>query len=251
MKKINGLKGFVIGLFVGATIMVTGTAVASNVIEAKLFNVKVIVDGQELSLDDRPLEANGRTYLPVRALAESLGYKASYSSKDKVVSLKSSTVESSKNTSTSTSTTKPNNSSSKGDDVLIEGLLDKVLGEQDGQPVVDLDKVKQLIEVEGVDVNAKDKETGLSLAAIATQYELFYSPAPTFKYLKQKGADLFATDNQGRNLMHLVVFSENGSIYSLLLEAGVDRKHKDNDGKTPFDYATEGEVKSMIYRMRV
>lgn len=258
MKKI-GLKGFIVGLITGSLLMIGGTAVASNVIEAKLYNAKIVVNGQVVALADSPINANGRTYLPVRALSEAIGYEVDFDGTNKVVTLSNGNVTTNNtngnqttNEQKETTTTKPSTPSSKGDDVLIEGLLEKAIkySEGDKKDIHDMDAIKQMIEVDGINVNAKDKATGMSLTAIVAKYSPYYYPARDLRYMIDKGADLFSVDNEGRNLLHQVAYSDNGSYFTLLRDAGVDKKAVDSNGKTPYDIALENDIKHNLHRFK-
>lgn len=83
------MKRLVIGLIVGLLIGMTGTAIAaqSDTIQAVFQKFNFIVDGQEQQLDADPLVYQGTTYLPVRVVANMLGYDVTYKASDQRIEL--------------------------------------------------------------------------------------------------------------------------------------------------------------------
>lgn len=77
MKK--GVRNFIAGVLVGVNAMSCISAMAghSNMIEAFYNNIKIVVDGKRIHPDSEPFISNGKTYLPVRDVAEAVG-KAVY-----------------------------------------------------------------------------------------------------------------------------------------------------------------------------
>lgn len=75
--KMNRLKDFVAGALV--TTLVLGTApmafakVANMNIPVQYNNIKIVVDGKQLSTSKEPFIYDGTTYLPIRAVAEAVG----------------------------------------------------------------------------------------------------------------------------------------------------------------------------------
>jgi ankyrin repeat protein len=61
------------------------------------------------------------------------------------------------------------------------------------------------------------------------------------RLLHMAGANIFETDNEGKNLLHV---SKTPSISSWLIEHGVNYKHRDMYGKTPLDYSTAEILKT-------
>ncbi|MCL2047936.1 MAG: CAP domain-containing protein [Defluviitaleaceae bacterium] len=91
MLKIKDLRGFIIGVIFALTL--TGTVVGANAIVREIvYGVAVNFDGRTVQFDDdsRPFIMDGRTFLPVRAVAELTGLSVDYS--DGVVYLSSENV---------------------------------------------------------------------------------------------------------------------------------------------------------------
>jgi hypothetical protein len=70
------VKRFVAGLIVGMLLM-TGIATASQIIGQHM-DYKIVINGQQRQLDKLPVVIDGSTYLPVRALAQLLGYTVDF-----------------------------------------------------------------------------------------------------------------------------------------------------------------------------
>jgi hypothetical protein len=70
------VKRFVVGLIVGMLLM-TGIATASQIIGQHM-DYKIVINGQQKQLDKLPVVIDGSTYLPVRALAQLLGYTVDF-----------------------------------------------------------------------------------------------------------------------------------------------------------------------------
>lgn len=90
MKGVLVLKRFVAGLIVGILLM-CGIAVADQLI-AQTANYKVVVNGQAKSLTETPVTINDRTYLPVRAVGEMLGYNVTFDGTKGEISLSNTPV---------------------------------------------------------------------------------------------------------------------------------------------------------------
>ena len=66
------MKRFICGFLIGAMLFgAIGTFAASYV--ANPVSFKVLVNGEEFTSDPPPVEINGRTYLPLRAIGDALG----------------------------------------------------------------------------------------------------------------------------------------------------------------------------------
>lgn len=83
------MKRLVIGLVIGLMIGMTGTAIAaqSDTVQAVFQKFNFIVNGQEQQLDADPLVYQGTTYLPVRVVANMLGYDVTYKASDQRIEL--------------------------------------------------------------------------------------------------------------------------------------------------------------------
>jgi len=96
MKKANFkmAKGFVLGVM--ATIMLSGTVLMANpVTRDLLFGVQVSLDGTLLEFDEdmQPFTISGRTYLPVRAMADMVGLDVDFDGATNTVLLTTITTE--------------------------------------------------------------------------------------------------------------------------------------------------------------
>jgi len=101
MKKLNSIKWFTLGiavcLLVMALIVPSFAESTSRQITATYNGIKIYVNGVRTIPTDangnsvEPFVVDGTTYLPVRAIAEAVGYDVDYSSKDQAVYLTSGT----------------------------------------------------------------------------------------------------------------------------------------------------------------
>ncbi|MCL2856014.1 MAG: NPCBM/NEW2 domain-containing protein [Defluviitaleaceae bacterium] len=87
-RRLVGLKGFVLGMLVMAT-MSTIVVMASPVARELLFGVRVSFNGQiqDFAYDMRPFSIDGRTFLPVRAIADIVGLDVDFDPANNVVLL--------------------------------------------------------------------------------------------------------------------------------------------------------------------
>lgn len=86
-----GMKKAVIGLVLGLLIGISGTAIAATneTVQAVFAKFKFIVNGEEKELEADPLVYQGSTYLPVRVVANLLGYDVTYKADSRTIELNS------------------------------------------------------------------------------------------------------------------------------------------------------------------
>ncbi|OPA74764.1 hypothetical protein BVG16_23730 [Paenibacillus selenitireducens] len=92
MKKIG------IGFICGA-IFFTGISASAANLTAETEAYKLFIDGKEQVLRDKPILIQGRTYLPVREVAEAVGYEVAF--EDGIIRLNSNQTDEQKESSTS------------------------------------------------------------------------------------------------------------------------------------------------------
>lgn len=89
--KFQRLKDMVCGAVVASMVLGSGTVafakVANMNIPVSFSNIKIIVDGKQLSTSKEPFTYNGTTYLPVRAVAEAVGKDVTWDGATKTVYL--------------------------------------------------------------------------------------------------------------------------------------------------------------------
>lgn len=87
--KFQRLKDMVCGAVVASMVLCSGTVafakVANTSIPVSFSNIKIIVDGKQLSTSKEPFTYNGTTYLPVRAVAEAVGKDVTWDGATKTV----------------------------------------------------------------------------------------------------------------------------------------------------------------------
>ncbi|MGE5654646.1 MAG: stalk domain-containing protein [Bacillota bacterium] len=81
------MKRFAAGLLIG--ILLTVGVSYGNQLIALTVDYKIAVDGHLMSLAEQPVIINDRTYLPVRAVAEMLGYSVGFNDQTQTVSMTS------------------------------------------------------------------------------------------------------------------------------------------------------------------
>lgn len=67
------MKKFISGFIVGAMVCVIVSVYAATTYVANPLSYKVLVNGKDFTSDPPPVEIEGRTYLPLRAMGEALG----------------------------------------------------------------------------------------------------------------------------------------------------------------------------------
>ena len=93
-----------------------------------------------------------------------------------------------------------------------------------------VDKGINLEVKESGDVSVPGGETPLHYAAYSRNPE-------NVDVLLKAGANVNAQEGQKRTVLHFAVRKQLNDIITLLLNAGADASIKDDDGKSPFDYA--------------
>ena len=90
MKKREKFKLLMLGLIIGATLSATVAIAAPQLVEI-VFGVRVSVDGQIVHFEDdmRPFVLDGRTFLPVRAMADIVGLNVDFNEATNTVVLTS------------------------------------------------------------------------------------------------------------------------------------------------------------------
>ncbi|MEK4451301.1 stalk domain-containing protein [Paenibacillus sp. FSL L8-0506] len=225
MKKIPT---FMLGLVVGITLTAGSAVGAATYLKATQSNVSLVVNGQKTSLTDKPVNVNGKLYLPVRDTAKVLGYEVN-SVTSSSVSLVESNAASNSNTATSNSNSSTNNKTGDYVDNLHE------LYSTDGK--LDAEKVKTGIASGKLTVNSQDKETKNSLL----HYTVLEDNFAVYSVIKVNALNTNLQNSEGKTSLHLAVIIQNDFYFGELITAyRADAKIKDNSGKLPIDYATKG-----------
>ncbi|MCM3256982.1 stalk domain-containing protein [Paenibacillus lautus] len=242
MKKIfSKVPTFVLGAFVGVALTSATVVGAASYLKATVYNVNIVVDGKEAKLSDKPLNVNGKTYLPVRDTASALGYGVASVSSSKI-ELKSGATPST-GTSTSTpnnstdnqtvnqtgnnnNTSKPNNS--KG--VYVKNL--KETYSTDGK--LDATKIREALNSGALDVNSQDEETGNTLL----HYVILENNYEAYKAINRNALNVDIQNKNGETPLHTSVIEENDFYFGELInDKRADAKIKDKKGLLPIDHA--------------
>jgi hypothetical protein len=228
---MKNIKGFVVGVVVGATLMSATSVLAKNeTVNAIFYDMKLIVNGEKVQLSEKPIVRDGVSYLPVRNVGNMLGYDVKWDAQSATATLTERTIA----TPTPTPSATPANSGS-----VVSNMVDPYL--VDGK--INLDKVKAGIEGKKIKVNDTDATTGETLMIRAAKDDAY----TVLHYLYNSGANVNLQDNEGKTPLHHAVIKENLSAIGELLDAfKADSTIKDKSGKTARDYT---EKNSRIYRL--
>ncbi|WP_240417699.1 stalk domain-containing protein [Paenibacillus periandrae] len=90
MKKI--ILGLAIGMMIGS--VTTAVAATQGEVTAVFANFIFKINGQEKKMDTTPLVYDGTSYLPVRAIADLLGYNVKYTTESRTIALDQPAVKS-------------------------------------------------------------------------------------------------------------------------------------------------------------
>jgi hypothetical protein len=85
MKKL--ILALMIGMMIGS--VTTAVAATQGEITAVFANFIIKINGQEKEMDSTPLVYNGTSYLPVRAMANLIGYDVTYATESRTIGLDS------------------------------------------------------------------------------------------------------------------------------------------------------------------
>lgn len=240
MKKIfSKVPTFVLGAFVGVALTSATVVGAASYLKATVYNVKIVVDGKETKLSDKPLNVNGKTYLPVRDTANALGYGVSSVSSSKI-ELKSGTVPNTETNTVSSSNstgnqTGSNNNTSKPDS---KGAYVKNLKETystDGK--IDATKIREALNSGNLDVNSQDEENGNTLL----HYVILENNFSAYTAIKRNALNPDVQNKEGQTPLHTAVIQKNRFFLGEVLdELKADTSIKDNFSKAAIDYAEKG-----------
>lgn len=89
--KFQRIRDMVCGALIASLVLCSGTVafakVANMTIPVSYNNIKVVVDGKQLSTSKEPFTYEGTTYLPIRAVAEAVGMDVGWDGQTKTVTL--------------------------------------------------------------------------------------------------------------------------------------------------------------------
>jgi hypothetical protein len=85
------MKKFVSGLILGLLIATASVVAANSEVVAKFTSFNFVINGESKQLENQPVVVNGSSYLPVRELANLLGYDVTYKADTKTIELNSNT----------------------------------------------------------------------------------------------------------------------------------------------------------------
>ncbi|GMX64373.1 hypothetical protein Elgi_36420 [Paenibacillus elgii] len=230
------MKKFVAGVLVGAVVATAGSALAAQneTISATFAEFNILVNGKQASLSDKPVVIEGSSYLPVRAISNTLGYQVQYNGESRTISLAN---DGNKYLKTDDSNAQPAGKVEENKQVSNGNFVQDLKGKYSKEGKLNLDLIKAAIDKKEIQLNTQDEETGNSLVF----YAIIENSYPVFDYLAKSGANLELQNKQGQTPLHIAVI-EKSRFYmgQLTSEYRVNASIKDNDSKRPLDYTREG-----------
>lgn len=232
MKKlISKIPTFVLGTIVGVALTSATVVGAASYLKATVSNVKVVVDGKEAKLSDKPLNVNGRTYLPVRDTANVMGYNVTSATSSKIELNKASNT----GTTPSDKTDKGSNASNNnGKGVYVKNLKETYSTDEK----LDANKIRKDLDSGKLNINSQDEETGNSLL----HYVIMEDNFNAYTAIKRNVLNPNIQNKEGRTPLHTAVIEKNSFYCGELLDMKADAKKKDANGLLPIDYAEKNSA---------
>ncbi|MBU7316156.1 stalk domain-containing protein [Paenibacillus oleatilyticus] len=231
------MKKFVAGVLVGAVVATAGSALAAQneTISATFTEFNILVNGKQASLGDKPVVIEGSSYLPVRAISNTLGYQVQYDGESRTISLAN---DGNKYLKTDDSNTQPVGKTEDNKQVSNGNFVKDLKGKYSKDGKLDAELIKKAIGSKEVSVNAQDEVSGDSLLILAIKENNF----AVYQVLKDNKVDPeLANSKDGRTPLHIAVIEKNSFFMGELLSVfKVKTKLTDKDGKVPQDYTQKG-----------
>ncbi|MCM3271149.1 stalk domain-containing protein [Paenibacillus elgii] len=221
---------FTTGIIVGAAIATAGSAFASNVLSGTVADFKILVNGNEKQLENKPVVIDGSSYLPVRAISGALGYDVQYEDSTKTISLAN---DGNKYLKTDDSNAQPVGKTEDNKQVSNGNFVKELKGKYSKDGKLDAELIKKAIDSKELSVNAQDEASGDSLLIMAIKDNNF----PVYQVLKDNKVDAELPNKEGKYPIHIATIVKS-DFYTgeLLNDFRVKVKVKDNSGKLPVDY---------------
>jgi len=232
------MKKFITGVIVGAAVATTGSVFASDAVSGTFAEFKILVNGNQAKLADKPVVIDGSSYLPVRAISNSLGYEVQYEDSSKTISLSN---DGKKYLKDEKQSPKPEEKKQMSEGNYVKDLKSKYSKDDK----LNADLIKAAIEKKEITVDAQDETTGDSLFILAIRENNF----PAYQVLKDNGVNPELPNKEGKTPLHIATIVKNSFFMGeLKTHFNVKAKIKDNDGKMPIDYTEKnsGEYQSLL-----
>lgn len=235
MKKVSV---FLLGTLVGGALMVGGVAGASTFLKATPYNVKLVVDGKEAKLSEKPLTINGRAYLPVRDTANALGFNVSEVTSSKIELKNNGTSATNNSTNVNTNNSSNPSEIKKSSSTLKGEYVKDLKAKYSTNDKLDAGKLKAAIDKGEITVNAQDESSGDSLL----QFVIKENNYEAYKIINTSKLNVNLQDNEGRTALHTTVIEKNVFYFSELKNLKANPKIKDKNGLMPIDYAEKNTL---------
>lgn len=191
--KFQRIRDMVFGALIASLVLCSGTVafakVANMSIPVSYNNIKVVVDGKQLSTSKEPFTYEGTTYLPIRAVAEAVGKDVTWDGATKTVYLGAvpSSATSEKVPKEYESALKQAETYSNVMHMSKQGIYDQLVSEYGGQ------FSKEAAQYAIDNVNANWKENALK-SANSYQNTLNMSPAAIYDQLVSEYGGQFTAE---------------------------------------------------------
>lgn len=229
MKKTS--LSFMIGFLSAALIFSTIPVIASSIkqVTATVTEFNIMINNESIDIEDNFLAYNGKSYLPVRAITEAMGYDVDYDENTRTILLSNKTELTNQITA--------NNDDGKTKNHVfnvdvVEGLGDMY---RDSDNNLDLQAIKDALASGDISVDSVDENGNTLLMIAAKRLDDYY----VGEYLINKGADLNHQNNDGQTAVHIAAIEKNSPFLKLLLASGASIDIEDNNNKKPIDYTTK------------
>ncbi|MCM3273891.1 stalk domain-containing protein [Paenibacillus elgii] len=225
---------FTTGIVVGAVIATAGSAFASNVLNGTVADFKILVNGNEKQLENKPVVIDGSSYLPVRAISGALGYDVQYEDSTKTISLAN---DGKKYLKSDDSNAQPAGKTQENKQVSNGNFVKDLKGKYSKEGKLDAELIKKAIDSKELSVNAQDESSGDSLLILAIKENNF----PVYQVLKDNKVDPELPNKEQQTPLHIATILKSSFYMSELTSIlGVKTKVKDAFGKMPIDYVEKG-----------
>ncbi|MEC0210247.1 hypothetical protein P4H70_15015 [Paenibacillus ehimensis] len=232
MKKI-GI--FAVGTFFGIALSITTGVFAdsTNLVTGVFSDFKIMINGKDASLENRIVNVEGSTFLPVREISNKLGYEVQFN--EGVISLSN---DGKKYLKADDSNVRPAPKTEENKQVSNSNIVKDLKTKYSKEGKLDAELVKKAIDSQEISPNAIDEKSGDTLLITVIKENNF----PVYQVLKDNKVDPEIPNYlDGKRPIHTAVILKNDFYLSELTTAfKVKTQVKDNDGHLPIDYAEKG-----------
>ncbi|TKH44216.1 hypothetical protein C1I60_12865 [Paenibacillus terrae] len=220
---------FLAGAIVGAAVVLSSVAGASTYLKATLTpNTKIVVNGEQATLSDSPINLNGKAYLPLRDTASAMGFKVASASSGKIELVKSngtvSTPSSTPSTATSTKSEPVTTAVKQGGKTFNVDQYTK--GDK-----LDSEKIAAAIASGELTINSQDANGDSILHWVIRKDDY-----ATWLIIKKNGLNVNILNNKKQSPLHEAALQNSNFYIGELESLHANPKLMDIEGKKPIEY---------------